>query len=83
MTDNGAEPEKLPTATRLVGIDLGHTIRVFDEYRPFGRGERVEVDPPGTFVVVRGSRTVETEDGKLVLEHIVERERPSSGVSHA
>lgn len=80
MTDNGAEPEKLPTATRLVGIDLDHTIRFFHEYKPFGLGERIPVEPPGTIAVVRGSRTVETEGGNLVLEYVVELEQPRNSV---
>lgn len=59
--DVSSEPKTLPIKTLLVGMDLGHTYRVFNEYRPFGHGERIPVDPPGTVAIVRGSRTVETE----------------------
>jgi hypothetical protein len=75
MTDNEAEPEKLPTATRLVGIDRGRTW-TFNKYHPFGIGERIPVDPPGTIAVVKSSRHVETEGGELLLECVVVLERP-------
>jgi hypothetical protein len=81
--DHASEPKKLPTKTLLVGMDLGHTYRVFNEYRPFEHGERIPVDPPGTVAIVRGSRTVETEGGELMLEYVVELEQPGNGVSQS
>ena len=81
--DNGNDQGTLPTATRLVGIDLGHTIRAFNLYKPFALGDRILVEPPGTVAIVRGSRTVEIEDGELLLEYVVELERPGTGVSQS
>jgi hypothetical protein len=84
MTDDQAsEPKTLPTKTLLVGIDLGHTYRVFNEYRTFEHGERIPVDPPGSEAIVRGSRSVETEGGELTLEYVVELEQPGNGVSQS
>jgi hypothetical protein len=81
--DHANDQKTLPTATHLVGIDLGRTIRAFNEYKPFAIGDRIPIEPPGTVAVVRGSRTVETEGGELVLEHVVELERPGNGVEES
>jgi hypothetical protein len=85
--DDAAESETqaatLPTQTRLIGFDTGDRYGSFSEYKPFQHGDRIPVDPPGTVAIVRGSRTVETEGGELVLEYVVQLEQPGCGVGQS
>ena len=82
--DYAAEPETRTatqaTWTRLTGFDLGHTHGLYKGYKPFQSGERVAVDPPGTVVIVKGSGVLKPEGDELVLEYVVQLERPGNGV---
>jgi hypothetical protein len=90
--DNAAELETRTTTqptwtrlvgidSRLVGIDFGQHYGLFKGHKPFQNGERVPVDPPGTVVIVRGSGVLKPEGDELVLEYVVQLERPGNGVA--
>jgi hypothetical protein len=74
-----AEIARIPSLTRLVGFDEylispddARAHKAFDGHKVFQHGEEIPVDPPGTVAIVRGSRTYEAEDGKLVLDYVVQ-----------
>lgn len=92
--DYAAAPEaelgRIPSVTRLVGLDEhlirpddAHAYKTFDGHKVFQQGQEVpvSVDPPGTVAVVRGSRTHEAQDGKLVIDYLVQLKRPGHGAA--
>lgn len=76
-----ADVARIPCLTRLVGFDEHlihpddtHAFKTFDGHKVFQQEQEIPYGP-GTVAIVRGSRTCEAEDGKLVLDYVVQLKR--------